>query len=174
MLSAVAQTPDPGARGMPPFQKAVLVLVVLILVASVAARMLIGEPSQPASNPMPDSARSFATETAAKGPAPAEGWQALLPVITEASLFGLIGFALGYTSRKALKLLLLLIAIAFVVVQILVARGDLTVDWGGVVRASQAWILNLQADVPITEFLETRIPTAIAFVVCWFVGFRRG
>ncbi len=174
MLFAVAKTPDSGARAMPAFQKAVLVLVTLILVASVGARMLVGEPSRPAPNPMPEGVRSFASETAAKSPAPAEGWQALLPVVTEASLFGLIGFALGYTSRKALKLLLILIAVAFVVVQILVARGDLTVDWGGVVRASQAWILNLQADVPITEFLKTRIPTAAAFVACWFVGFRRG
>lgn len=174
MLSAVAKAPDTAARAMPAFQKAVLVLVALILVASVAARMLVGEPSQPASNPMPEGARSFAAETAAKSPAQADGWQALLPVVTEASLFGLIGFALGYTSRKALKLLLILIAVAFVVVQILVARGDLTVDWGGVVRASQAWILNLEADVPIAEFLKDRIPTAIAFVACWFVGFRRG
>jgi uncharacterized membrane protein (Fun14 family) len=174
MLSAVANKPDSGERGMPAFQKAVLVLLALILVASVAARMLVGQPSQPASSPTPDGARSFATENAAQDPPPAEGWQAILPVITEASLFGLIGFALGYTSRKALKLLLILIAVAFVVVQILVARGDLTVDWGGVVRGAQGWILNLQADVPITEFLKDRIPTVVAFVACWLVGFRRG
>jgi uncharacterized membrane protein (Fun14 family) len=174
MLSRVAKTTEAVERGMPAFQKAVLVLLALVLVVSVAARMLVGEPSQPASNPMPDGARSFATESAAQGPAEVEGWKALLPVVTEASLFGLIGFALGYTSRKALKLVLILIAIAFVVVQILVARGDMTVDWGGMVRASQAWILNLKADVPIAEFLKTRIPTAITFVICWFFGFRRG
>ncbi|MBL8860876.1 MAG: hypothetical protein JNK02_02600 [Planctomycetes bacterium] len=170
----MARAPAPAAQGMPPFQKVVLVLVALTLVVSVAARMLVGEPSRPAPNPMPEGARSFAAQTTEHAPVEAEGWQALLPAVTEASLFGLIGFALGYTSRKALKLLLILIAVAFLAVQVLVARGDLTVDWGGAVRAIQAWILNLQADVPIMEFLRTRIPTAIAFVACWLVGFRRG
>jgi len=42
------------------------------------------------------------------------------------------------------------------------------------VDANRLAILNLHADVPITEFLKTRIPTAIAFVACWLVGFRRG
>ncbi len=161
-------------RPMPAFQKAVLVLIALVLVASVAARMLLVEPATPAANPMPAGARSFATEAATKHPDEIAGWQGILPIVTEASLFGLIGFALGYSTRKAFKLVLIVIAIAFVVVQVLVARGSLEVDWGGTVHAIQAWVLNLQPDVPIVEFLKTRLPTAVAFVTCWLLGFRRG
>lgn len=161
-------------RAMPAFQKAVLVLIVGILAVSVAARMLLVEPTTPAANPMPAGARSFATETAAKHADETAWWQSILPMVTEASLFGLIGFALGYSTRKAFKLVLIVIAIAFVVVQVLVARGSLEVDWGSAVSATQAWILNLQPDVPIAEFLKTRLPTAVAFVTCWLLGFRRG
>ncbi len=166
--------PPVGQRGMPPLQKAVLGLVASTLVASVAARVLLHEPPSSSSNPLPAGARSFATEAAAKHPEQVAWWQSILPIVTEASLFGLIGFALGYTTRKVFKLALVLIAVAFVVVQVLVARGELQVDWGGSVHAIQAWVLNLHPDVPITEFLRTRIPTAIAFVSCWFLGFRRG
>ena len=123
---------------------------------------------------MPAGARSFAAEMSAKQPETVEWWQSILPVVTEASLFGLIGFALGYTTRKVFKLALIGVALAFVVVQVLVARGTIAVDWTGVTSSIQGFVLNLQPDVPIVEFLRTRIPTAIAFVACWFVGFRRG
>jgi len=72
------------------------------------------------------------------------------------------------------KLALVGLALAFVVLQVLVARGTIAVDWSGLTGSVQGWILNLHPDVPIVEFLKTRIPTAIAFVACWFVGFRRG
>ncbi len=165
-------TPQHGP--MPAFQKAVLVLIALVLVASVAARMLIVEPTTPAANPMPESARSFATHAAEDHGENVSWWQSILPVVTEASLFGLIGFALGYSTRKVFKLALILIAVAFVAIQILVARGTIQMDWGALVQATQAWILNLKPDVPITEFLKTRIPTALAFIACWLLGFRRG
>jgi uncharacterized membrane protein (Fun14 family) len=170
----MADRHEPTRDGMPAFQKVVLVLVVLALAGSVAARMLVGEPSTPAANPIPEGARGFVAQSAGSTGAEPAGWTALLPAITEASLFGLIGFALGYTSRKALKLVLVLIAVAFVVLQVLVARGDVAVDWGGAVRGVQAWVLNLKPDVPLFEFLRTRIPTALAFAACWLVGFRRG
>jgi uncharacterized membrane protein (Fun14 family) len=61
-----------------------------------------------------------------------------------------------------------------VTLQVLIARGDVAVDWGSVVHAIQAWVLNHRPDVPVAEFLRTRIPTAVAFVLCWFIGFRSG
>jgi len=166
------KNPPADQRGMPLFQKAVLALVGTTLVASVAARVFLDAPSH--SSSLPTGARGFAAESTANHPDQAAWWQSILPVVTEASLFGLIGFALGYTTRKVFKLALILIAVAFVVVQVLVARGELEVDWGSSVRAIQAWVLNLHPDVPIAQFLRTRIPTAIAFVTCLFVGFRRG
>lgn len=170
----MSSTSPTAARGMPGFQKGVLALIVVVLVASVAARMLLHDPAVPAPNAMPEGARGFAAQAATDHPREAAWWQSVLPVVTEASLFGLIGFALGYSTRKAFKLLLILIAVAFVAVQVLVARGALSVDWGGVASSIQGWVLNLHADVPVAEFLKTRIPTAIAFVSCWWLGFRRG
>lgn len=159
---------------MPVFQKAVLFLIVVVLVASVAARMLLHDPAVPAPNAMPEGARSFAATASAEHPEEVAWSARVLPIVTEASLFGLIGFALGYSTRKVFKLILILIALAFVAVQVLVARGTIQVDWGGVASSVQGWVLNLHPDVPILEFLKTRIPTAIAFASCWLLGFRRG
>jgi len=168
-------TPNATARrSMLPHQKGALFLIVAVLVASVAARMLLHDPAVPAPNAMPEGARSFAAQTAADHPEGTAWTERVLPVVTEASLFGLIGFALGYSTRKAFQLVLILIAVAFVAVQVLVARGTIAVDWGGVASAVQGWVLNLEADVPIVDFLKTRIPTAIAFVACYVLGFRRG
>jgi len=164
----------PASRGMSLLQKAVLASIVGVLAVSVAARMLLHDPAVPAPNAIPEGARSFAAQTAAEHPEQVAWSERVLPVVTEASLFALIGFALGYSTRKAFKLALIGIAVAFVVVQVLVARGTIAVDWGGVASSVQGWVLNLKADVPIVEFLKTRIPTAIAFVACYVLGFRRG
>jgi uncharacterized membrane protein (Fun14 family) len=170
MTNETIRNPHP----MPAFQKAVLVAIVLVLVVSVAVRMLIVDPSSTAANPMPAGARSFATQAAATHPEDAAWWQSFLPAVTEASLFGLIGFAMGHSTRQVFRFALLLIAAGFVVVQIFVARGTIEFEWGPIVRGIQAWILNLRPDVPVLEFLKTRVPTALTFAACWFVGFRRG
>ncbi len=170
----MAKQVETARAPMPAFQKAMLWFFTLSLVISVALRMLVSEPQPGQTNPMPEGARSFAAEAVQKEGEDPGTLQELLPIVTEASLFGLIGFALGYTSRKALKLVLIAIAIAFVVVQIQVARGVMEVDWGGVMRAIDAWLLNLKAEVPIMEFLQQRLPTAVVFGVGYLVGFRRG
>ncbi|MBK7876087.1 MAG: hypothetical protein IPJ77_10085 [Planctomycetes bacterium] len=104
----------------------------------------------------------------------AQGLETYLPYLTEATLFGLIGFALGYASRKLFKVALILIAVAFVVVQLLVWKGWLTVDWLGVRTVLNDWIFNLKENETITRFLTNRVPSAGALLFGWFVGFRRG
>jgi len=97
-----------------------------------------------------------------------------LPIVTEASFFGLIGFALGYASRKAVKLGLLAVAALFITLQTLVYLDVIAVDWSRAVSLVNDLVLNLREDQTIAEVAKAKIPTAGALVGGYFVGFRRG
>lgn len=145
-----------------------------VLVASVALRMLLVDAPAGATNPMSASARAFATNVGVSAPEAKSFVETALPFVTEASLFGLIGFALGFTSRKVFKILLVLIALGFVAIQVLVSTGKLQVDWSAVIHAIDHWILNVDVDVSVPTFLKQRLPTLAAFVIGYVFGLRKG
>lgn len=97
-----------------------------------------------------------------------------LPFVTEASFFGLIGFALGYFSKKVVKLMLIFIAIMFMALQGLSYLEVLTMDWQKLIDVVNGLILNLKQNDSISAVLQDRIPTAGALVTGYFLGFRRG
>ncbi len=97
-----------------------------------------------------------------------------LPFVTEASFFGLIGFALGYFSKKVVKLMLIFIAIMFMALQGLSYLDVLTMDWQKLIDVVNDLILNLKENDSISAVLQDRIPTAGALVTGYFLGFRRG
>lgn len=151
-------------------QRLVLGGFAAVLVGSVALRVFTGSGGdESALAPM---GNSFTGATDA--PKQGEGLERFLPYFTEASFFGLIGFALGYATRKVFKLALLLIAVTFIVVQLLVSTGYIAVDWLGVRSAVNQFLFNLKENETITSFLTNRIPSAGALLAGWFFGFRRG
>lgn len=97
-----------------------------------------------------------------------------LPVVSEASFFGLIGFAIGYTSRKIVKVGLIFIAFLFVGVQALSYADILTVDWPKAVQVVNDLVLNLKENATFTDVLKDRIPSVGAFTAGYFLGFRKG
>lgn len=103
-----------------------------------------------------------------------QGLEQYLPYVTEASFFGLIGFALGYTTRKIFKILLILIALAFVGTQVGVQAGWFEVDWDSVLAKLNDWVFNLKEHATVTDFLTDRVPSAASLLVGWLVGFKRG
>jgi len=166
-----------AAQGFSALQKALVTLFSVVLVGSVAVRAATTEePAGVSAASTPDGAMTM-TAHVADPTQPAEDAQGLeqyLPYLTEASLFGLIGFALGYTSRKIFKIALILIALAFVGAQVGVYNGWFEVDWGSLVQRLNDWVFNLKQNASITEFLTDRVPTAGALLVGWLVGFKRG
>ncbi|MBI5362623.1 MAG: FUN14 domain-containing protein [Planctomycetes bacterium] len=156
-------------RALSSFQRLFLGATIVVLAGSVVLRVLHQ------SEPVGDSIATGSAFLADPPPDPgATGFERYLPHLTEASFFALIGFALGYATRKVFKLALLSIAAAFVVVQLLVTTGHVTVDWLGVRSALNQLIFNLRENETITSFLTNRIPSAGALAVGWFFGFRRG
>ena len=108
--------------------------------------------------------------------APAEGdtVEGALPIVSEASFFGLLGFALGYLARKVVKLGLLLMAVFFAALQGLSYLGVVTVDWGRGIEVFSDLVMNLQENQTLGEILMDRIPTTGALAAGYWVGFRKG
>lgn len=164
-------TPTPAAptRKLTGFQRLFLGATIVVLAGSVALRVHQG------SQPMVDDLATGSAFLADAPPDPdATGLGRYLPHLTEASFFALIGFALGYATRKVFKLALLLVAVAFIAVQLLVATGHVTVDWLGVRSALNQLIFNLKENDTLASFLTNRIPSAGALAIGCFLGFRRG
>lgn len=171
----------PAAQGgMNGLQRFALWGLIVLLVGSVAARAaFLGTRTgaSPASTLNPAgfvaSVESPADEQQGHEGVPG-AIETALPYLTEGSLFALIGFALGYASRKVFKLGLLLIAVGFVGLQVLVHYGLLEVEWSRVTQWLNDALLNLKESESVSRFLTNRVPSALALLAGWFLGFQRG
>ena len=93
---------------------------------------------------------------------------------SEASFFGLIGFAVGYAGRKFVKLAMILLAVFFVLLQVMIYSDVATVDWGRVIDLVNTLILNLKENQTLSAILLDKVPTTGAFVGGVVLGFRKG
>ncbi len=181
--------PHPGMETGMNVKKSVLIILGLVFVGSVAARLVLGEgrsdpsPSSISSHSLLPEGSSGLLPTVGGGtpqPAPEVASEddgfivKSLPFFTEASFFGLIGFALGYFSRKVVKLMLIFIALLFVAAQVLQYAEIVTIDWQRMIDVLNDMILNLKQNETIGQILKDRIPTAGALVAGYAFGFRRG
>ena len=167
------KTPAPERRGLTGLQKGILVLLAVALAGSIALRAAFGS-RQDGSGGSSSGAQGFSAASAGESAPEPTPLESALPYVTEASLFGLIGFALGYSTRKLFKLTLIVIALAFVGAQALVHLGWVEIDWSGLAGKLNGWVLNLKESKSVTAFLTDRIPSAGALLAGWVVGFRRG
>lgn len=98
----------------------------------------------------------------------------VLPYLTEGSFFGILGFALGYTSRKIVKLFLILLALVFAAVQGLAVAGVADVDWNKALALANDLIFNVNEHAGWIEFMKAKLPSAGAFCGGFLLGFKRG
>lgn len=159
-------------RPMSGFKKTVLVGFVLVLALSIAARVFLGG-ERTASTP-PDGAAGFLASQgggAAEEPTTLEKY---LPYLSEGAFFAILGFALGYTSRKVVKVGLILLALCFLAIQALVWTGHAEVDWGGVLAKVNDIVFNLKEGETVSQFLTRRVPSGGSLLAGYVLGFRRG
>lgn len=97
-----------------------------------------------------------------------------IPYVTEGGFFAMIGFALGYASRKVVKLMLIALAGFFLVLQGLSYAEIVHVDWDKALQFTNDLVFNLKENETIGEIIKDRIPTAGALVAGYAIGFRRG
>lgn len=99
---------------------------------------------------------------------------AIVPFLPDLGLGGLLGYCAGYAIKKASRLLILIVGVAFVLVQLLAYFGLLTVHWTRVeelagplvqegAREGGAWALAV---------LGANLPFGGAFVAGLALGLR--
>lgn len=100
--------------------------------------------------------------------------EVVLPYVTEASLFAVLGFALGYLSRKVIKIGLIVLGVAFLLLQTLSWLEVVAIDWTRATELVNAFVLNWNTEQPVAEILKDRIPSAGGLALGYALGFRRG
>lgn len=169
---------DLDARGQPAekrlsgLQLGLVALFALLFVGSLVLRGRSSSPGGAAG--LPAGASGLTATDPEATPEEAPPLERALPYVTESSLFGLIGCALGYASRKFLKLALIGLALFFVGLQTLVWLDAVTIDWSALVARVNAGLLELRDGEPLTSFLTRRVPAAGGLLLGYWVGFARG
>lgn len=165
----------PPKPALTPYQRAFLGAMLLLLLASIVLRVLPrAEPAAPPGGITPYANAVVEGSAATEGEQPPGGLPRFLPYLTEGALFGLIGFALGYASRKLLKLALICAVLIFLVVQLLSWSGIVSVDWRALLNAPLRWIHALSENEALGAAWTGHVPAAIVLIVGGLFGFRRG
>ncbi|HEX6884285.1 MAG TPA: FUN14 domain-containing protein [Planctomycetota bacterium] len=160
---------DAERRGLTPLQLGLVALLSVTLLGSIFLRFR----AERAPQDLPPGAHGLVGDEGAPAAEPTPLERAL-PYLTEGSLFGLIGFALGYASRKFVKLALILLALFFVGLQALVWTGSASIDWSGLLGKLNALVFNLQENESMSAFLTRRIPAGGGMLLGYWIGFQRG
>lgn len=167
---------------MSPLKKGIFAAIALVLVLSIVARAVLsgGEDAPQGTSGGAGAEAHSLTQGGAPGPGGSEAaeekgsLEKALPYVTEASFFGMIGFALGYASKKFMKLGLILVAVLFVGLQLLSRNGVISIDWGRAVELLNGFVLNVKEGETVTQVITDRIPSAGALLGAFFVGFKSG
>lgn len=166
-------------HGLSRLQRTLLIALALLFVVSATTRALLlarqDPPTQRSSSTLEPASYLASTKSESSAPKTESGaLEDALPYVTEGSLFALIGFALGYTTRKIFKIGLIVLAVFFVAVQALSYAKVATVDWGGLIDWLNRAILNLKENETVTQFVTRRIPSTGALLLGVLIGFKRG
>ncbi|MBL8693365.1 MAG: hypothetical protein JNJ88_04635 [Planctomycetes bacterium] len=170
----MVQNPDSNARGMSPIRKLVLSAIVLIFVGSILLRFSLGSDA-----PQGGPAGSTGLAPSSAAPSGSEGGAGsrvaeFLPYFTEGSFCALIGFALGFASRKVVKVGLVLLGLFSAAVFGLSAADVVQVDWSKATELMNGLILNLREAAGWADSAVQHLPSAGAFLGGYLFGYRRG
>ncbi len=172
---------DERGPGLTGAQKGFVGLLTLVFLGSVAGRVAGAGESEPQPAGEAAGGELVTGLTSPNGTTPVataveepSALEEFLPYLTEGSFFGLMGFAVGYATRKIVKMLLLVIAVGFLGMQLLSSGGLVDVDWGGIIGWLNELVFNLKENQTFTEVLTDRVPSSGAFLLGVVLGFKRG
>jgi uncharacterized membrane protein (Fun14 family) len=90
---------------------------------------------------------------------------------------GVLGFALGYAAKKAMKFVLISVALLLLLAVALETRGLISINWNGL---ETAYSQNVKPDAvmssasAIVERIGALVPSSASFVVGFWLGFKKG
>ena len=94
--------------------------------------------------------------------------------LTEGGISMLLGIALGVATRTFMRILLLLFAGFFILIQVLVYNGVLIIDWGTFAGALNDFVLNVSSDEGMGAIIKHKLPSAAGFMAGLYLGFKKG
>jgi uncharacterized membrane protein (Fun14 family) len=175
----MATGPQSASRRLNGLQRGVVGVTSAVLLASVAARVWFHyRPGvTEAVENVADAGEAYlrdAGQATLPPPPDSSALETALPYLTEGSAAGLLGFAVGYATRKVVRVLLVLVGVLVVGLQLLSSQGIVDVDWGAALGLVNDAVLDVSGDRTLGETLRDRLPPTGAFAGGLFVGFRRG
>lgn len=86
---------------------------------------------------------------------------------------GIAGWAVGFTLKKFAKLAAIVVGVAFVSIQYLAFKQYITIDWAKIKQSVPDESIE-KSWVSIMSILTYNLPFAGAFLVGFWMGFRKG
>jgi len=101
-------------------------------------------------------------------------WTMAKPILTRLGFGGMLGWSVGFLFKKSLKLLAVLIALIFIGIQFLVARGYIqNIDWTAIGADFKAF-LSEGFFTNLGSFLLKNLPFGAGFLAGFVVGLKMG
>ena len=97
-----------------------------------------------------------------------------LPVVSEASFFAMVGFALGYFAKKLVKLALIFLALVFIVLQVLGYVDIISINWSRAVELFNRVVIGATGDQGFITILKNRLPAGAGLGGGYILGYRKG
>jgi uncharacterized membrane protein (Fun14 family) len=151
-------------------QVAFLVAAAAVLLGSLAWRAFAvhGTGAGTASGPAGAFAEGASTSGDAEGRVPV-----VVPYLTAAGLFAILGFAVGFVVRKVAAIVLGIIGVAAVALIALSLAHLIDVPWQAVTDWLNHTFLDLKAKIPNPEALAHQIPSAASLCAGFVLGLQR-
>ena len=103
--------------------------------------------------------------------------QLISPAVASLGFGGVAGAMVGYTAKKVTKLVALILGLAFILVQLLVYKGLIIVDWNAVQNTAQEVWTDPQGRTLADhswQMLTAHLPFGGGFVAGFALGFKLG
>jgi uncharacterized membrane protein (Fun14 family) len=101
----------------------------------------------------------------------------LTPLLQQLGFGGIAGLCVGYFTKKAAKVLALLLGCLFILLQVLAYYNIVSINWGGV---SSAWDSAAESGAiegalgSLTTVLLHNLPFGAAFLAGFAIGVKKG
>ena len=77
-------------------------------------------------------------------------------------------------TRTFMRIMLLLFAAFFILIQVLAYNGVLSIDWGVFAQALNNFVLNVSSDEGLGAIIKHKLPSAGGFMAGLYLGFKKG
>ncbi len=168
---------EPERSSVVPWRRRLVVILIAVVTLSIIGRVTLAKDAEEKEEQQPQVAHALVSgqepppEQAEPEPS---GVGKVLPFLTEGGISMLLGIALGVATRTFMRIMLLLFAGCFILIQVLVYNGVMTIDWGVFAQFLGDFVLNVSSDEGPGAIIKHKLPSAGGFMAGLYLGFKKG